>query len=434
MMHAYQRFGLRIAPFEGSPDPAFYFEAPAHQEALATAQFAARAGKAAVLLLGESGSGKTLLARLLAEKLNRKSRVLWIHGFGQPRTRTELVIYAPGTLAGVGRFGFDHPEEAALGAWMRRASSGAGPTVAIVDNADGLRERHWSDIRALLTREFRATRPLCLVLLGLPTLEDLLARARYQRLRRRIYRTCELTGFDVERTRAYIAHRLAIAGRREPLIDEAALTRVHEISRGNPSLINRICDNAIVEAFAAGAEAVGTEHVDAAYAAAHRRTPAAPAIEYASRPVITIATPTPAPPAPPPQAPPAIAWRPSGAAEDALDAAPALVTRRTEALPYSAPAPVGAAEYAVDALPPRPERVNAVEPLRTATVLSPRPVTPTELPPEAMQLATRLAAVEERISAAMRRVKDVRRTRREASDASDGAAPMTHDEPGDAGC
>ena len=57
-------FGLHRLPFNNTPDPTFYFSTPEHEEALATLQYATQERKGFVLVTGEVGAGKTLIARM----------------------------------------------------------------------------------------------------------------------------------------------------------------------------------------------------------------------------------------------------------------------------------------------------------------------------------------------------------------------------------
>ena len=193
-MDAYTHFKLNAAPFEGKPDPRFYYELPYHAESLATLQYAVHTAKSCCLVLGESGSGKTLLARLLAESVNRRCRILWAHGIGQPAGATELTIYPPGTLCGTRTLGRIRPQSSTLGAWMRSAVPPTSSSVIIIDNADGLNRQNWEDVLTLVTHEFRASKAYTLILLGLPILAARMGSRGLMRVRRRVFRTCQLPG------------------------------------------------------------------------------------------------------------------------------------------------------------------------------------------------------------------------------------------------
>lgn len=251
MIAAYRHFGLNAPPFEGPPDPRFFYRSPAHAEALATLQFAVQSGKACTVIVGESGSGKTLLARLLIQSASLRSGVLWISGIGQPHGDTQATVCLPGSLADAHSFGTHRVEEASLAGWIRSHLARSPATILIVDNADGLQEHSWNDLLAVVTREIRSPKPISLVLLGLPSLANTLAQPALVRLRRRIFRTCQLPRLTRQQSGAYIRERLTVAGREREreIFTPGAVDLIHRLSGGNPALINQICDNALVDAF-----------------------------------------------------------------------------------------------------------------------------------------------------------------------------------------
>lgn len=247
-MDAFRHFGLRCSPFDDRPDPAFFYEAGGHDEALASVRYAVHAGKSCAAVIGESGFGKTLIARILAERVNRRTNVLWLNGVGQAKAQTELCVYDAGSLVGVGRFR-GRPVEALLNAWARSTQAWANPTLLIVDSAESLRDSAWQDLLALMTREYEPGHRVTVALFGLPALRAQLGSARFERIRRRLFRLNELRAFTEAETAGYVTHRLRLAGREEPLFTDAALQAVFTATGGNPALINQLCDNALVDAF-----------------------------------------------------------------------------------------------------------------------------------------------------------------------------------------
>jgi len=260
-METYRYFKLRQPPFESRPDPAFYYETPGHAEALATAQYAVHAAKPCCVILGESGFGKTLLGRMLADHVNRTAQVLWISGIGQPSDATEVQLYPPGSSLGNCTLYRVRAESTTLATWVRSATPAAHANVVIVDNADALPHRGWTDLLSLLTREFRRTHPTTVVLLGLPQLLTRLDHRALVRLRRRIFRTCELRPLTRDEMTAYIRHRLTQAGGDVQPFTPTALDMIFHLSGGNPALVNQICDNALVDAYGDDRTTIDAQHV-----------------------------------------------------------------------------------------------------------------------------------------------------------------------------
>lgn len=249
-MEAHQHFGLSVPPFDGTPDPRFFYCAPSHSETLATLEYAVHSGKRCTLILGESGSGKTLLGRVLAHRGLRTAGLLWIHGVGQPDGSTEMTVCPSGDLQRPIPMGTRHLVQSSLGEWIRTRLPTCGPTVVIVDNADALRDHNWEDLLALATRELRTSHPVSVVLLGLPNLLEILSDPKLVRLQRRVFRTCHLARLTGQDVVAYVRHRWTVAGGDQAeVFTSAALGLIHRFSDGNPALVNQLCDNAMLDAF-----------------------------------------------------------------------------------------------------------------------------------------------------------------------------------------
>ena len=71
-------WGLRESPFRSCLDPQFFFQGPAHEEALASLQHVATHRKGAVLITGAPGVGKTLVGRLAVRGLGSEVRTVWL--------------------------------------------------------------------------------------------------------------------------------------------------------------------------------------------------------------------------------------------------------------------------------------------------------------------------------------------------------------------
>src|SRR6516162_9646896 len=66
--------GLREDPFHISPDPRFYYCAPAHESALAELLFGIETRQGFLVLTGEAGTGKTILLHQILDWLHRRGR------------------------------------------------------------------------------------------------------------------------------------------------------------------------------------------------------------------------------------------------------------------------------------------------------------------------------------------------------------------------
>jgi type II secretory pathway predicted ATPase ExeA len=263
-MEPYRHFGLNAAPFDGPPDPRFFYGTTSHAETLAALQYAVHSGKACTLVLGESGSGKTLVGQVLAQSVWTRDDVLWVHGLGQPPGEITACLCNPAGLGALGAPGARSPAEVKLAQWLRSTRPAPRRTLVVVDDVDGLRPGAWEELLPLVTREIRSPVPILSVLLGLPTVLDLLGQPPLVRLQRRLFRVCHLSRLTGVEVSAYIRHRVGVVGRKTNVFTAAALAAIHRPSEGNPALVNQLCDNALVEAFGDDCPQIDVRHIVAA--------------------------------------------------------------------------------------------------------------------------------------------------------------------------
>jgi type II secretory pathway predicted ATPase ExeA len=120
--------------------------------------------------------------------------------------------------------------------------------VVLIDEANMLQRREvMEEFRGLLNLEVPEGKLITFIFFGLPELEEHLAVD--PPLAQRVALKCRMKSFTPEATRAYIAHRLRVAGAARELFTSEALEAVHRQARGVPRLINTLCDNALLEGF-----------------------------------------------------------------------------------------------------------------------------------------------------------------------------------------
>ncbi len=247
----YQEFyGFKLEPFANHPDPKFYFNSPQHALAREYLIHAARGTRGLAVLLGEIGTGKTTLVRKILSELYEVGKY-----------QVGLVVlthsdFAPGwlftkiaNLIGLRDYGSSTSEI------MNRISQRLNEiyhrgekTVIIIDEANKMRSPEiLEEIRGLLNLEIADTRLISFVLSGLPDLETYLVsnRALYQRIAVKV----KLKPMGSDTVRAYVNHRLGIAGANHEVFSPRAIDLVCRYSDGRPRLVNITCDNALLEGY-----------------------------------------------------------------------------------------------------------------------------------------------------------------------------------------
>jgi len=122
-----------------------------------------------------------------------------------------------------------------------------------VDEAHHLSADILEEVRLLSNLETDDDKLLQIVLVGQPELEEKLDSVGLRQLKQRIAVRTQLGPLDADETKRYIEQRLQIAGANlcpNPLFSSETIAAVHLYSRGLPRLINTICDNALVTAYA----------------------------------------------------------------------------------------------------------------------------------------------------------------------------------------
>jgi general secretion pathway protein A len=137
--------------------------------------------------------------------------------------------------------------------------------VLIIDEAQNLSAEVLEQLRLLTNLETNERKLLQIILIGQPELRSMLAGPGLEQLAQRVIARYHLGALSAAETAAYVAHRLAVAGRQGGLpFDAAALRRIHAVSGGVPRRINLLADRALLGAYAGGLAMVGRRGVDQA--------------------------------------------------------------------------------------------------------------------------------------------------------------------------
>lgn len=256
----YERYyGLQERPFDLSPNPRFLCFTPQHREALVHLQYGLAGRPGVTMLVGEAGTGKTTLVRAALQASNDASTI--VHLSNPTLTRAEFFDYL---AAG---FGFGAAAAQSKTDFLRRLeqtlNNPAAPTPAlVVDEAQSVPYELLEEIRLLTNAEARNGRSIAVALVGQPELARRLDEPRLRQLKQRVVLRCELTPLTLKDTAAYISARVKTAGGDATrLFTRDAVMAVHQQSAGIPRVISVICENALVNGFAADQKPVGASAI-----------------------------------------------------------------------------------------------------------------------------------------------------------------------------
>jgi general secretion pathway protein A len=246
-------FNLTRSPFDLTPDPACFVPTKRHNEALAALYYGIRRHKGFVVVTGEVGTGKTLLLRCLLGLLKESKDVAYAYVFNGRLTPTEFLQYIlsdfglPASGKNKSDLLFD------LGHFLVARGSKKMTTVLIVDEAHHLSADILEEVRLLSNLETDDDKLLQILLVGQPELNEKLDSVGLRQLKQRIAVRSHLGSLDAVEVARYIQQRLQIAGGSlgpNPLFSSETIAAVFRHSRGLPRLINTICDNALITAYA----------------------------------------------------------------------------------------------------------------------------------------------------------------------------------------
>lgn len=261
-------FGLSLEPFSLTPDTAFFFKHPTCQDALNTLLFATRIGEGFIKVVGEVGTGKTLLCRQYLRALRDENYVTAYipNPYVEPMTLL---------LAIADELGVAYPEQVSQHQLLKALTTFLIDTYArhrravivCLDEAHALPPETLEALRLLSNLETSRRKLLQLVLFGQPELDNRLSHPSIRQLKQRISFSARLEPLTREEVQAYIRHRLRVAGNAEGnLFAAAAIRQLHTCARGTPRLINILAHKAMLAAFGEGQRTITRRHVQLAAA------------------------------------------------------------------------------------------------------------------------------------------------------------------------
>ena len=245
----YERyFGFNSKPFALNPDPAFLYASRQHAAALTMLEYAIESQAAFCLLTGDIGSGKTTVVRQLIRTLGDKFTVGLISN-----THDRFHSILPWALSALGIVPADDSDIAqyeALTDFVIRDYGKGRRTLLILDEAQNLSMQVLEELRLLSNVNSEKDIALQILLVGQPELRTKLGKPKLKQFAQRVAVDFHLECLNLTETRAYVRHRLSVAGGDPSVFQSEAVAFIHARSGGIPRLMNQLCDLSLVYAFA----------------------------------------------------------------------------------------------------------------------------------------------------------------------------------------
>ncbi len=257
-------YSLKRNPFEITPDPSFLFPTGRHNEALAALYYGVRRHKGFVVLTGEVGTGKTLLLRCLLQSLRQSKDVAYAYIFNGRLSPLEFLQYIVADLGLPPTSKTKGELLLQIAHHLIARSQKKLTTVLVVDEAHHLSAEILEEIRLLTNFETADDKLLQILLVGQPELDDKLDSPDLRQLKQRVALRSHLLPLNSTETLGYIHSRLRLSGSPGPsvLFPPETVAAVFQHSQGLPRLINTICENALIAAYARQMPSVSPEIID----------------------------------------------------------------------------------------------------------------------------------------------------------------------------
>jgi MSHA biogenesis protein MshM len=261
-----EHFGLSELPFTLTPNTHFFLNLPTHHEALNLILVALSSGDSFVKVVGEVGTGKTLLCRKLLNALD---------------TDQYVTAYIPNPALSPDELRRSFPQEIgvecrseesfellnAINLRLIELAAEQKKVVLMVDEAQAIPEDTIEALRLLTNLETESSKLFQVVLFGQPELDALLQRNSLRQLLQRITFSYRLRHLDPEAVQHYIDQRIQRAGfDGMSLFNREAANKIAQASKGTPRLINILCHKALMSAYGKGDDKVTGKHVALAVA------------------------------------------------------------------------------------------------------------------------------------------------------------------------
>jgi type II secretory pathway predicted ATPase ExeA len=257
-------FGLSQPPFRITAHTEFFFGGGNRGAILDALIYAIRQGEGIVKVSGEVGSGKTMLCRMLQERLPAEVETVYL---ANPSVSPDEILHA---IAFEMQLSLPRDAERlevmqALQEYLVERHAEGKQVVVFVEEAQSMPLETLEEIRLLSNLETQHYKLLQIVLFGQPELDRNLARTEIRQLKERITHSFTLKPLTASEIRDYLMFRLRAANYHGPdLFGPAVVKLIARASKGLTRRVNILADKTLLAAFAENTHTVSTKHVQAA--------------------------------------------------------------------------------------------------------------------------------------------------------------------------
>ena len=255
-------YKLAGKPFQLIPDARFFFNSKHHKRAMAYLRYGLKQGEGFIVITGDIGTGKTMLARNLFGELDREEVVAAQLVTTQVEAEDLLRLVCAA-------FGLPHdglPKATLLRnleVFLRARRAEGKRILLVVDEAQNLPARSVEELRMLSNFQEEGRALLQSFLLGQVELNQTLQGEGMEQFRQRIIAGFQLHALDRDETELYVKHRLQqVDWTGDPSFTTEGFDRLFDATGGVPRRINTLCDRLLLFGALEEKHEIGAEEVD----------------------------------------------------------------------------------------------------------------------------------------------------------------------------
>ena len=258
-----EHFGLNEPPFKITPVTDFFFSGANRGEILDALVYAITDGEGIIKVSGEVGSGKTMLCRMLLDKLPTNIKAIYL---ANPSMSRDELLYAISD-----RLQLDLEGKRVnvilqtLQNHLETLYERGERVVVLVDEAHAMPLETLEELRLLYNLQVGAHKLLQIVLFGQPELDEKLTQTNMRQLKDRIVHHFTILPLSPKIVHAYLMFRMRAAGYKGPdIFSPEAERQIGKASQGLMRRVNILADKALLAAFVENTHKIEARHVQAA--------------------------------------------------------------------------------------------------------------------------------------------------------------------------
>jgi len=257
-------FNFKEEPFKLTPDPDFFYCSTSHEEAIQLIEYSIKTRKGFMALIGEVGTGKTTLTRVLLNSLTDVETCLVLNPFLSPE---EMIRYI------CSDFGITIPKNYDKGKiynklteYLLKLYEENKYALLIIDESQNLSLETIELIRQLSNIEKEDAKLLQILFVGQPEFLEMLNKYELSQVKQRISTIIQLKSLTLDDVENYVNFRISKASKyNKAIFTKNAIKAIYKYTGGNPRDINKLCEYALIAAYNDKSKKIDKKHIDEAF-------------------------------------------------------------------------------------------------------------------------------------------------------------------------